>query len=481
MITSLTRTVLHFAQSAALITLVSLLGCADRRDASETFLEVSRWHTIAIDTSGIDHQGAPLGGSQLGPLKSARAMAMVHLALFESLNTITPRFESYLSLPTIPESPEIKSSMVLAQAAHDVLTSLYPRQKDRIAAALLNSVENTPEAQRAVSRALGSAIADEILAHRLNDGSELSTAANENAYQFSGLPGRWRRDPTNPQQTPVGTRWTTVRPFVMQSPAQFRAPPPPALGSSEYAEACADVARLGGDGVTTPTARSAEQTEIGIYWAYDGVPTLCAPPRLYNQIALQIGIDQGIRDPLELARYLALINLAMADAGSAIWESKYYYDHWRPITAIRESDAGTGPSGLGDGNASTIGDPTFTPLGAPASNLNTRNFTPPFPSYPGGHGGFGAALFQTIRRYFGRDEIAFTFVSDELNGVTQDVSGAIRPLRPRSFDSLTEAELENARSRIYLGIHFEFDSTAAIDQGRAVANLVFESVLRPRE
>src|SRR5207247_4027532 len=118
-------------------------------------------------------------------------------------------------------------------------------------------------------------------------------------------------------------------------------------------------------GIVTPTVRTAEQTEIGIYWAYDGTPSLCAPPRLYNQIAAQIA-DQMGSDVVELARLLALVNTAMADAGIAIWESKYYYEFWRPVTGIRESDTGTGPTGAGDGNAMTVGDMTFMPLGAPA-------------------------------------------------------------------------------------------------------------------
>src|SRR5678810_1190181 len=106
----------------------------------------------------------------------------------------------------------------------------------------------------------------------------------------------------------------------------------------------------------------------------------------------------------------------MSDATLTCWESKYYYDIWRPITGIRESDPGTGPTGLGDGNAATAGDPTFSPLGAPASNLTGPNFTPPFPAYPSGHAGFGGALFEILRKYYRTDRIQFTFISDEFNG-----------------------------------------------------------------
>src|SRR5204863_8420699 len=120
------------------------------------------------------------------------------------------------------------------------------------------------------------------------------------------------------------------------------------------------------------------------FLAYDGTPSLCAPPRLYNQITVQIA-DQRRMSAIQFARLLALANVAMADAAVTIWESKYHYDFWRPILGIRESDPGTGPTGLGDGNPDTIGDPSFMPLGAPASNLNGPNFTPPYPGYPSGH------------------------------------------------------------------------------------------------
>jgi hypothetical protein len=193
---------------------------------------------------------------------------------------------------------------------------------------------------------------------------------------------------------------------------------------------------------------------------------------------VKIALQQGA-DITELARLLALANVAMADAGIAIWESKYFYEYWRPVTAIRESDAGTGPSGLGDGNDATAGDPSFSPLGAPASNSTGPNFTPPFPAYPSGHAGFGGAIFQTLRRFYGTDDIAFTFVSDEFNGLTHDNSGTARSLRPRSFLKLSEAEEENGQSRIYLGIHWSFDKVQGIAQGRKVADYVFDHLFLP--
>ena len=205
---------------------------------------------------------------------------------------------------------------------------------------------------------------------------------------------------------------------------------------------------------------------------------MCAPPRLYNQIAVQVADDTNLK-PVELARLLALVNVAMADAGIACWESKYYWDYWRPVTAIREADPGSGPTGKGDGNPDTHGDVTFSPLGGQASNLSGPDFTPPFPSYPSGHATFGGALFEVLRRFYGSDQHPFTFVSDEWNGITKDSDGRVRPYRPRFFETFSEAEEENGQSRIYLGIHWFFDKDQGIAQGNRVGDYVFDHVFLP--
>jgi len=444
---------------------------------------IHRWNHIAIDATGLDHTPVAPGdprhfGEQLGPGRSARAMAIVHIAMFDAMNAISRGYESYTGVEA-PHGP-ISVDAAVAQAARDTLVALYPSQTATFNARLVEDLLHVHNwSQKLNGIYLGQRVAARILAMRTSDGSEVPEPHVGVEYITSDLPGHWRQDPISLIPLALGAHWGECRPFVLQSGSQFRTPAPPAMTSDAYTAAYNEVKAVGGDGIHTPTQRTEEQTFIGKFWAYDGTPSLCAPPRLYNQIAVQIA-DQRHLNQLGLARLLALINVAMADTGVAVWDSKYHWDLWRPITGIRESDPGSGPTGQGDGNPATVGDPTFMPLGAPASNLAGPNFTPPFPAYPSGHAGFGGALFETMRRFYGTDHIGFTFVSDEFNGTTHDSDGTVRPYMPRSFSTLSQAEEENGQSRIYLGIHWVFDKTEGIRQGQCVADYVFDHAFRPR-
>jgi hypothetical protein len=463
-------------QSRALLSSQVQLG-----DSTKT--GVRRWNEIAINASGFDHTPVAPGenrvfGEQLGPCRAALAIAFVHIAIFEAVNAIDGSCQSFTGCPRASAGTSMDAA--IAQAAHDTLVDLFPSQKmsfDQLLAEDLNRITHPGKSKGIL---LGKVAAKSIMFPRNSDGRKHPEPLVNIDFITGDLPGMWRQDPISLIPLALGAHWSDVKPLVLRSASQFRTPPPPALNSPEYAASFNEAKQLGGDGVVTPTARTEDQTQIGIFWAYDGTPSLCAPPRLYNQIAIQIAEQMGT-NTVELARLLALVNTAMADAGIAIWESKYFYQFWRPITGIREADEGTGPTGAGDGNPATAGDVNFFPLGAPASNLTGPNFTPPFPAYPSGHAGFGGALFQTLRRFYGTDNIPFTFVSDEFNGVTVDNSGNVRPLLPRSFSSLSQAEEENGQSRIYLGIHWSFDKTEGIAQGRRVADYVFKSAfLRKR-
>ena len=439
------------------------------------------WNQVAIDASGLDHTPLQAGenrvfGEQLGPGRAARAVAIVHIAMFDAVNAIVGGYQSYTGIPRAQRSASIDAA--IGQAAHDTLIAVFPSQRGKFDELLADDLKQIhDDGRKREGRRVGRRAAAAILAMRRHDGSQSDDPEMGTEWITSDAPGHWRQDPVSLAPIALGAKWGKVRPFVLRSGRQFRAPPPPSMTSEAYTRAYDEAKALGGDGVTTPTERTEEQTRIGVYWAYDGTPSLCAPPRLYNQLVATLTERED--NVIRLARLFALVNVALADAGIAIWESKFHYDFWRPVTGIREADEGTGPTGAGDGNPATIGDPGFMPLGAPASNLTGPNFTPPFPTYPSGHAGFGGALFQVLRRFYGTDRVAFTFVSDELNGVTVANDGQVRPLVPRSFNSFSEAEEENGQSRIYLGIHWEFDKTEGIAQGRRVGNYVFNHAFRP--
>ena len=458
---------------------------ATRRDPPQSrdlLAHVLYWNQVAIDASGLDHTPVAEGedrvfGEQVGPDRASRAMAIVHIAMFDAVNAIAGGYRSYTGIAPVRSSASAVAAV--AQAAHDTLVELFPSQEaafDELLRANLVRMRHDRTKNRGIE--LGRRAAAMILAMRAGDGSEIPEPRVNTEFICSNDPGKWRQDPISHAGLALGAYWSRVTPFVLESAEQFRVPPPPSMYSDEYTAAYDEAKRLGGDGVVTPTERTVEQTEIGIFWAYDGTPSLCAPPRLYNQLLTKIAMERHV-DGVQMARLLALANVAMADAGIAVWESKYYYEFWRPVTGIREADAGTGPTGYGDSNADTVGDPTFTPLGAPASNLNGPNFTPPFPAYPSGHAGFGGALFETLRTFFGTDNIPFTFISDEFNGVTVDNSGNVRPVVSRRFTSLSQAEEENGQSRIYLGIHWRFDKTEGITQGQRVADYVYSHAFQP--
>ena len=162
----------------------------------------------------------------------------------------------------------------------------------------------------------------------------------------------------------------------------------------------------------------------------------------------------------------------MADAGITAWEAKYSYQMRRPIVGIRRA--------AGTGNPATIADPTWQPLGAQADNGSGTNSTPTFPSYVSGHATIGSTLFQILRRYYGTDDIAFSFQSDEFNGMTRDQTGAVRPPRTREYAKSHPTGTGDHDSRIYLGVHWRFDQDQGLMVGRAIGDFVFDHYLLPR-
>jgi hypothetical protein len=463
---------------------VPVVPYSAQRQSTSTADTFRYWNQITVDASGLDHTPVAAGeartfGEQLGPGRSARAVAIVHIAMYDAVNSILGGYQRYARMPRTSKPSSVDAAILAA--AHDTLISLWPSQKpmfDQLYREDLRRIVVRNDLQKQNGIAVGRQAARLILAMRTNDNSVGADPRMDGEWPTNDQPGHWRQDPIGLAPIAMGAHWGAVKTFALASPSQFRVPAPPAMTSAAYATAFNEVKSLGGDGVHTPTQRTEDQTQIGIFWAYDGTPSLCAPPRLYNQVATEISKRET--RVIRLVRLFALINVSMADAGIAGWESKYYWDFWRPATGVREADPGTGPSGLGDGNDATLGDPAFWPLGAPASNLDGVDFTPPFPAYPSGHATFGGALFQTLRNFYGTDRIAFTFTSDEFNGETRENDGTVRPYLPRSYETLSQAEEENGQSRIYLGIHWAFDKTEGIRQGRRIANYVYTHAFRPQ-
>jgi hypothetical protein len=430
------------------------------------------WNQVALDAALADSQlEQPQQG---GPTWTSRALAIVHAAMFDAYNGVDRLYKPYL-VNTLA-LPKASAAAAVAQAAHDTLAALYPWQAEWLGEMLDESLASVPDGvpeQRGV--AYGSQVAQAILGARANDHS-----SDPSDYHPAGIPGSHAADPLNPNQGYLSPGWGKVTPFAVPSGDHFRSAPFPELTSEEYAAAFhevwvkgaldAEVSDRDGDGRPD---RTDEETEIGLFWGYDH--RLGTPPRFYNEAARTIA-EQQEATFAESVRLFALVNLAMADAGISSWESKYHYDVWRPIVAIRGADL--------DGNPATAAEPGWRPLGAPGNfgdpapfagkpgpdydpdPLGGPDFTPPFPAYTSGHATFGAAAFRMIANFFGRDDIPFALYSED--------SGT-----QRRFGSLSQAAEENGVSRIYLGIHWRQDNEAGQEQGRQIADYIFRRALRP--
>jgi hypothetical protein len=427
------------------------------------------WNEASLEADRVAHTNGK--GEQTGPAASTRALAIVHLAMYDAYAGVlgNPTGPTDLSpyLPGLPPAPPGASlEAAVSAAAHAALFSLYPSQRAFFDARhLALGLAGTGNAAGA---AFGLLVARRILADRALDPS-----TSDVGYVPSTAPGSHREDPDNLGQGFYAPFYgNAARNFAVTTRHQLDAPP--ALGSTEYLAALRQVRAKGIErpsfGALPPgnAPRTTDETIAGLFWAYDGAAQLGTPPRFYNQIVRAVAAKQG-NDVSQNARLFALLNTALADAGILAWEQKYRHDLWRPVLGIREHDASLGPAAVGADSVSDESDPEWIPLGAPRSNVLARNnFTPNFPAYPSGHATFGAAALHVTRLFYGvstpgPDSLCdgIQFVSEELNGITRDREGKQRPRHVRTFPGgLWQMIEENSRSRVFLGVHWIFDGFA---------------------
>jgi hypothetical protein len=437
---------------------------------------ILEWNAVALQVNQTSYSGFD-ANDQAGPTRSSRALAIVHVAMFDAWNSINNQFTPYLT--KAPNANNASDEAAVAQAAHDTLVALYPHEQALIDTALAQSLARISDGKReARGIAVGQYVAQQILQSRVNDGSQIP-----GSYVPDGLPGHHQPDPNNPGQGFLTPAWGNVTPFAIPSTAAIPTPTVPGLDTTEYTQAYDQVEQLGSE---NSTERTTDETELAIFWGYDVARGLGDPPRLFNQIARVVAVQEN-NSVAQNARLFALLNVAMADAGIQCWGVKYRDIFWRPIVAIHDGNA--------DGNPATVGDPSWNPLGAPRTNPlpGEINFTPPFPSYTSGHATFGGAAFKTLADFYGTDDVNFSipfdFISDEFNGVSRDIHDAIpdlilnhvRKIAPRHFTSFSQAAAEVSASRIFLGIHWRFDAIQGVSAGDRIADYAFDNVMLPKQ
>ena len=442
--TSLTRTFLAFALGVLVLAPSAGAHPAVRSDA------VRAWNANAGDAA-LAACLAPTNN----PLHESRMYAAMHVAVHDALNAIERRSRPY-AFATLQPLPGASPDAAVAAAARGVLVPLLeqlPAPFSDCAPASVAGVEADYAAALAAipdGRAeeqgvqLGRAAAALILALRTGDGAD--TPLFDTGFPQGTAPGAYRFTPGFSFAFAPG--WADVTPFVLRDSTQFRAAPPYDVTTRRYAADFAEVKRLGGDGVTTPSNRTADQTEIARFWVESS-------PLQWNRIARTVSDKL---DPWAQARLFGLLNMALADGYVGSFESKYLYNYWRPVTAIHEAGS--------DGNPNTSADPTWTPL-VP---------TPPIPDHDSAHSVQGGAAAEVLRRVIGKDHIGFRTCSlTLLSGSTcADPSPVTR--RYRSF---SEAADENGLSRILVGFHFRNAVEDGIEHGRRIGGHAVDRFLRP--
>ncbi len=434
--------------------------------------------------------------SKHNPGNPTRAMALMNGAIYDVFQAVE-RTHAPFKVKVNPALFDANLAAAVAQTAYRTISDTYDEQQatlDGVLAARLGAIADTPERIQA-GIDLGNYVAQRYIDDHADDGHSLP-----DAYDPTDAPFHWSSDPMAlPEiQKGWGSDWGFVTPWAMPNPDHFNAlvgvPDP---NSPEYVDAFDQVKDYG---ARISPSRSDDQTEIGLFWAYDrpnlpGKPGVGPPPVLFVENMIDIAVQVG-NTPADNARMFAMASVAQADAAIASWYVKYEVDLWRPITAIRADDTHD------DDNPATVEDPTWEYLGAPGHDPNSSSddFTPPFPAYTSGHATMGGAIFKTLELFYGTNDFS---VADsehlaDVDGVTGDyvlesnefdASGDIgmsRSFRRFTQDTMIDENMdgildildvgqenspegENGMSRVYLGVHWLFDQQDGIALGNAVA------------
>jgi hypothetical protein len=392
------------------------------------------------------------------PFHESRIYAMLHVAIHDALNAIDRRSRPY-ALDLQAEAGASPDAAVAA-AARDVLVPLIAQLPlelvtqacidagvASVEAAYTAALAAIPDDQaKAQGIAVGQAAAAAILDLRAEDGA-VGPFLNLACPQDTN-PGEYQCTPGSPFI--AFEVWENVIPFALKDSSQFRPGPPYAVDRKKYTADFNEVKSLGGDNVTTPSARTADQTEIALFWSESS-------PLKWNRIARTVSADQGL-DLWENARLFGLLNLALADGYIAMADSKNHYNYWRPVTAIQTGDT--------DGNPDTTGDPAWTPLRP----------TPPDQDYDSGHSIEGGAGAEVLKQFFGTDEISFQDC-----GVLLPAGSTCSDASPvfRSYASFSQAAADNAYSRILIGYHFRKSVEEGTEHGRKIGKRAANLYLRP--
>jgi len=377
-------------------------------------------------------------------LKGLRAAAMMHLAMHDAINRITGEFATF-----VPGGPvaDVEPLAAATWSAYRVAASQYPGEEARFAALRDRWLDSLPSAG---GRELGVAVADAVLAARKGDGWD-----KEAEYTWHpmapGVYAEFDEHSGTPEGFVFGAGWARAQGFALSSPDQFRAPPPPAIDSDGYTQAFDEVKSLGR---FQSIERTPDQAHLALWWK-DFVENS------HNRLARDLvrGADPGLA---KTARLFALLNMSVFDAYISSFDNKFFYNHWRPYTAIRWASH--------DGNDNTLAEEGW-------NNLHRHTYA--FPSYPSAHGTACAAAMTAIADAYS-DTRSFT-MSTPMVDISGPFSGKIEMQPPtRSFDSFLDAAAECAASRVYLGIHFRYDSDAGFDLGRQVGQNVVDELLVER-